>query len=717
VDVLEPKPGIMTLDVEGMTCINCSLGITRYLEDMGLKDVKVDFLTGSVIFQQTEALKTNSIIEGIQKLGYTARVSESTASDQKRKKLTTIEKKFLFSLFFTVPLLLHMVLSINILHNAVFQMAVCLPVYILGVMHFGRSAWSSMKTGVPNMDVLIFIGTSAAFFYSVAGTFIYFDNHELQTRYLFFETSATIITLVLLGNLMEHKAVTKTTSAIAELNKLKPEKAKLYIKGQKPEVQEVSVASIQKNDILVINTGDKIPLDGVIVYGVGLVDESMISGESLPVGKKTDDELIGGTVLIDGSIRIKVIRTGGDTTLSKIIEMVSEAHSKKPEIQKIGDKVSGIFVPVVLGIALLTFLISALIFDIELSNALMNSIAVLVIACPCAMGLATPTAVMVGLGIAAREGILVKGGNTIEQLAKIKTIIFDKTGTLTTGNLKISDIDYRGNDPSTIRSLIYKLESHSSHPIAKSMVRELADFSDLSLPVQFIEIEEIKGRGINATDELGNTYKIGSYRMADKTQTGDHDIYLYKNDEMLATIDLHDEIKSDTKSIISQLNQMGIQIIMLSGDRKAKCEKVASLLGIKKYYFDQTPEAKMEIIKKLSELNLTGMVGDGINDAPALALSSVGISLGNATQVAIQSSQVILMNEKELAPLIRAVKIGKHTLLTIKQNLFWAFFYNVLAIPVAAAGFLNPMIAALSMAFSDVIVIGNSLRLRIKKIH
>jgi Cu+-exporting ATPase len=390
--------------------------------------------------------------------------------------------------------------------------------------------------------------------------------------------------------------------------------------------------------------------------------------------------------------------------------LVKNAQNNTPKIQKLGDQVSAVFVPVVLTISLATFLIGHYFFNIELQEAFLRSIAVLVISCPCAMGLATPTAVMVGIGRAAKNGILIKGGDTLEKLASIKNIVFDKTGTLTTGNFTLSEFIILDGDVNNIKNIIYNIEQHSSHPIAKSLCNALQENSSL---IKISDITEARGISISANID-DNIYTIGSSKIYSSPEK--YDLFVLKNKQLIATINISDELKANTDLVVSSLHKRGYTTTLLSGDKKEKCNQIASELGITTTYSEQLPQDKIEIIEKLTSSNKTAMVGDGINDAPALAKATVGISLGNATQIAIQSADVVLLNNEDLSQLPKTLSIGKHTLLTIKQNLFWAFAYNVVAIPIAVMGLLNPMWAALFMAFSDVIVIGNSIRLRYKNI-
>ena len=703
-----------TLEVSGMSCTNCALGIIKTLEKKQLKNVNANFASGEVTFEITDNhnIKLPEIVNIIEKLGF------EVISKKSPRTVFSLEKKFLFCLIFTLPLVSNMFLPAkNIFNNAWLQFVLCLPVFFIGIIHFGKSAYSSIKSGVANMDVLIITGAASAFIYSLIGTVWYAGSSEMH-HYLFYETTSTIITLVLLGNLLEHRSVKQTTSAIEELTKMQKIKAtKLVIENQTEIQVTVEFSDIKIDDILLVNSGDKIPVDGEIIWGDALIDESMISGESIPQEKKQTEKVIGGTILLNGSIKIRAEKVGNETVLSKIIELVKNAQQQKPKIQKLGDKVSAVFVPIVLLISLLTFTYWFFIADASLNKSLMTSIAVLVISCPCAMGLATPTAIIVGIGRAAKNGVLIKGGATIELLAQVKTIFFDKTGTLTTGDFKIKNIEvFQAISLPEIKNIFYSLEQYSNHPIAKSIVKELSYEAE---KITFSDIEEIKGIGIKGIDLSGNEYTACSKQYVNKEIKSDKNfnVFLLKNNEIIAGMELEDEIKSSASETIQYLNDNKIKTVLISGDIDYKCKEVGKNLNIKEIFSQQLPHQKLQIISQYQKQATTAMVGDGINDAPALAKSDVGISISNASQIALQTAQVILLNKNDLSKLNYSLQIGKHTLITIKQNLFWAFFYNALAIPIAASGLLNPMIAALAMAFSDVIVVGNSLRLKNKKIN
>lgn len=667
----------------------------------------ISVATEELSFSLPGGTDAGKVIEGIHQLGY--EVVMPGASHEKEPFYRSLQFKFFFCLVFTAPLLLHMWVNWHWLHDPWVQLALTLPVYVVGMSHFGLSAFRSLRNGIANMDVLITLGATAAFVYSLTGTLM-----NLGVDYLFYETTAAILTLVFLGNLLEERSVRSTTTAIAELARMQHTTARrLHVEDDGTEhVDEVENSALRTGDRVLVNTGDKIPMDGTIYWGSGHVNESMITGESAPVSRKEKDKVIGGTILEDGVIKVYITAIGKDTVLSYIIELVKQAQGNKPPMQKLADRISAIFVPVVLGIALLTFLGWYFIGNIPLDSAMMRSIAVLVIACPCAMGLATPAAVMVGLGRAARNGILIKGGQTLESFKDIRQIVFDKTGTLTTGKLQLGQWEPVGMDATAFRSIVYSLEKYSSHPIARSIAALWKGVPEVALQ----QVREQKGIGMKALDADGNEWQLGSYRMAEAATKDDaHNIYLLKNGALAGWIDFVDELRPEAKTVISQLKAQGIRTILLSGDMQRKCDDIARVLGIDEVFAEHSPEQKLRKVDELMKTAPTAMVGDGINDAPALAKAVIGVSLSDSTQVAMQSANVVLLN-RNLGTLPLAMGLGRHTYLTIKQNLFWAFIYNVVAIPVAALGFLNPIIGAMVMGLSDVVLAINSVRLRFKKV-
>ncbi len=698
------------LRVEGMTCTNCALGISRALQNEGFHKVDADFAGGEVSFEVADENIVPLAKKRIESLGY--RVTDVTDQVVKEKKgLSPIEKKFWFSAIFTVPLILAMFIPVDFLHNDIFQLILTIPVFIVGFFHFGRSAWYSIRSGVTNMDVLIFLGSTAAFIYSLIGT-VYRLGHD----YMFYETSASIITIVLLGNMLEHRSVKKTTGAIDDLVKLQRNLARRLITEMHEggeSVEEIDAALVEKGDRVLVNTGDKIPVDGEIYWGTASVDESLLSGESLPVEKQKGDKVVGGTVLVSGTIKVKTTATGKETVLSQIIELVRNAQKDKPKLQNLADKISMIFVPAVVVLALLTITYWFFGTDLPFRDSLMRGIAVLVIACPCALGLAIPTAVVVGLGRSAKTGILIKGGSSIDKLSSVDTVVFDKTGTLTTGKFSIKNLECFNHPEESVRRILYSLEKHSSHPIAKAITGYFKGAGEIS----FSEVGEQKGMGVSATGADGNVYVAGSYNVASHL-TGDdsHNVYLLMNDRLIAWLDLEDEIKPGARQLISTLKKKGIKTVLLSGDRKQRCESIAGELGIEEVYYEKLPGEKLEVIDSLGVDSKVAMIGDGINDAPALTRAFIGVSMSDATQVAVKSAEVILL-KGDLGLLEKAFGTARTTVRTVKENLFWAFFYNVSAIPLAMAGLLTPIVAAFAMAVSDVIVVLNSLRLKRRRLR
>ncbi|MDB5060629.1 MAG: ATPase [Mucilaginibacter sp.] len=691
---------LIELNVTGMHCNNCAMSIHKILEKKGLQNILVNFASEEVKFSTTDGAILPQVIKDIESLGFKV---VDDINLQQTAFYEKVENKFIVCAIFTAPLLLHMLFPWHFLHNSIVQLILCLPVFIVGCLHFGKSAFSSIKNGVPNMDVLIFIGSASAFVYSLTGTIQHLGEH-----YLFYETCSTIITLVLLGNVLEKRSVNQTTSAIKDLIKFQQVNANRILNN---DIEIVNAKEIQTGDMLLVNEGDQVPVDGEVLSGNALVNEAMITGESIPVGKTKYDTVIGGTIVQQGNIKIMATKVGSNSVLSQIIDLMKKAQAAKPPIQKLGDKVASIFVPVVILIALFTFAITYFATDAGMQQSLMNAIAVLVISCPCAMGLATPTAVMVGLGRAAKNGILIKGGDTIEAVANTKYVLFDKTGTLTTGKFSINHIKAEGGfDMRLILGVITAIEERSNHPIAKSLVEGLQ--GQLQQKVILLSVKEEKGLGMRAEDVNGNKYFLGT---AKQNINDSFNLSLYQNHVLMAQIAIGDTVKPDAAGLIVQLKKIGITPVLISGDKRSRCLAVAKTIGIQEVHAEMLPGDKLQMVDIYRKKGKTIMIGDGINDAPALTQADVGVSMNDASHIAIQSAKVILLNT-DLQSVVKFLQISRHTLLTIKQNLFWAFAYNIIAIPVAALGFLNPMVGAFAMAFSDVIVIGNSLRLKIKKI-
>jgi len=695
--------------VEGMDCTNCALTISRYLQQEGMQSVKVNFIGGDVTFELAGGKTKEQLARGIADLGYEVKAADIPVTNTRKRLFAGHLQRFLFCLPFTAVLMLHMLPAHpHFLMNAWIQLAICLPVYLVGMQYFGVSAWKSLLRRIPNMNVLIALGATAAFVYSLVGTV-----GALGMNYIFYETTATIITLVFLGEWIEHRSVMITQR---ELNKLSAEQQLManmiaFDDQHREQVFPVAASQLQAGDLILIKTGDQVPADCRILWGDVHVDESLLTGESSPVHRHKKEILTGGSLVVEGTVKAQVTAAGKDTVLSNIISLVKQAQSEKPPVQQLADRISAVFVPVVVGIAVLTFVLNYWLFDVSLTGSLMRSIAVLVISCPCAMGLATPAAIAVGLGRAARRGILFRNARSLELFRNIRTVVFDKTGTLTEGALRISNF-HSSLPVATFQQIVSSLEKYSAHPIAKAILSEWKPESYL----RWVNVEEMKGLGVRAMDDAGNRYELGSYKLASQlTQEDNHTAYLLKNGVLAGWIDLDDRIRDEARPVVQYLRDKGIRTLVLSGDSPARTRLVAEQLGIEEVHAGKSPEEKLQFIESLNQEAPVAMVGDGINDAPALAKATIGISLSDATQLAMQSAQVVLMS-RGIHHLPTALGLGKHTYITIRQNLFWAFIYNIIAIPVAAAGFLQPGIAALAMGFSDVVLAINSIRLHYKKV-
>ena len=697
--------------VEGMTCANCALTINKYLEKKGMQNIKINPIDGDVSFEEIENTPKEILKKDIHDLGYEVVDDIKDTNKKKAHFLSTQVGRFLFCLPFTLILMLHMLdrwIHLHWLMNPWLQLALCTPVYFIGMSFFGKSAYKSLRNGMPNMNVLITIGASSAFIYSLIGALM-----GLGGEYLFYETAATIITLVFLGNYMEDASIQSTQRALKSLVKSQKLMANMiaFDEHHQEVILPIENTQLKVGDLVLIRSGEQVPIDCKILWGEAHINESLLTGESIPVHKKNKDTLIGGSIIESGQIKAQVTATGDDTVLSGILNLVKQAQGEKPPIQFLADKISAIFVPVVLVITLITFTANYIYLD-NFTDAMMRSIAVLVIACPCAMGLATPAAIAVGLGRAARSGILFRNAKSLENFRTIKQVVFDKTGTLTTGLFTISEYKYVDIDEPEFKSIVFSMEKYSTHPIAKCISASFKTKEE----IRWKSIEEVKGIGMKSEDKNENVYWAGSFKIAmDQTTEANHNVYVLKNNKLIGWIDVEDELRAEAKEIIQYLKSKQIKTILLSGDRQEKCDFIANQLGIDEVIAEQSPEQKLEKIDSLNKITPTAMVGDGINDAPALAKATIGISLSDASQIAIQSAQVVLMNHG-IKKLPLALGLGRHTYITIKQNLFWAFFYNIIAIPIAAFGYLTPTFGALVMGLSDVVLAINSVKLFIKKV-
>jgi len=698
--------------VEGMDCANCALTIHQYLGKQGQQSVSVDAIKGHVCFEH-QGQSLAKLKKGIEELGYQvieaadgAPVKKGLFSDHKSRFLSCLP----FSLVLTGTHLLHHQLpgSLHWLENPWVQCLLCLPVFLMGMSFFGRSAVKSLGHGIPNMNVLVALGSLAAFCYSLTGSLL-----QLGPLYQFYETAASIITLVFLGNWMEEASMVSTQRALSTLLHSQQVMANMiaFDGDHQEQIFPISNDQLKVGDLLLIRSGEQVPIDCKILWGEAQVDEAIVTGESLPVHRRPKDGLIGGSILSSGTVRAQVTAVGNDTVLAGILDMVRRAQGEKPPVQKLADRISAVFVPVVLGISLLTLAVNGYVLE-DFTPSLMRAIAVLVIACPCAMGLATPAAVAVGMGRAARQGILFRQAAGLEAFRQIRQVVFDKTGTLTTGQFSIETFQAIGMPEEELKKIIGSIERHSNHPMARCLALAYRQPTD----IRWQSVEEVKGMGMHAVDREGNRWRVGSHEMASHlTHDASHQVYVVKNDALVGMVSLTDEVRPEAAEVIQWLRRRGIRTCLLSGDQERRCRDLADKLGMDEWHARQSPAEKQQKITQLSQQAPTVMVGDGINDAPALAAATIGISLSDASQLAMQHAQVVLMNHG-LTKLPMAMGLGISTYQTIRQNLFWAFLYNLIAIPVAAMGLLTPRVGALVMGLSDVVLAANSMRLFVRKV-
>ncbi|MBM7551277.1 heavy metal translocating P-type ATPase [Thalassobacillus pellis] len=714
-------------DITGMTCSACSARIEKVLNKTeGIQNASVN-LTNETAAVEYEAgvVDADVIINRIQKLGYDARLKEDREekANRKEEELKSKRIKLYISALLSFPLLLTMFDHLfglpvpHMLLNPWVQLVLATPVQFIIGWQFYQGAYKSLKNKSANMDVLVALGTSAAYFYSLVETSLTIGNPNYHPH-LYFETSAILITLILVGKYFEALAKGRTTQAISSLLNLQAKEAKVLRNG---EEINIPLEQVVAGDIIVVKPGEKIPVDGEIIKGQTSVDESMITGESIPVEKTASDSLIGSTINKNGSIQMKATKVGKDTALSGIIRVVEEAQGSKAPIQRMADVISGYFVPIVVGIALITFIIwLTLITPGNLAMALEASIAVLVIACPCALGLATPTSIMVGTGKGAEQGILFKGGEHLESTHKVDTIIFDKTGTLTKGTPEVTD--FEGSEETLV--LAASAERGSEHPLADAIVAYTAEKGKGLYEAS--EFQAIPGQGIQAVINDKNV-AIGTRKlfhrlnveyvkyeevMKKMEQEGKTAMLIAVDNELSGVIAVADTIKPSANEALKLLKEANIELVMLTGDNERTANAIASQLGIDRVIAEVVPEEKAEKVKELQqEGKRVAMIGDGINDAPALALADVGIAIGTGTDVAIEAADVTILGG-ELTLIPKAIQLSHLTMKNIRQNLFWALAYNTAGIPIAAAGLLAPWIAGAAMAFSSVSVVSNSLRLK-----
>ncbi|WP_054027153.1 heavy metal translocating P-type ATPase [Bacillus sp. FJAT-28004] len=726
-------------DIVGMTCAACATRIEKGLNKMsGVKaTVNLALETAHVEFIPSMTSAAD-MIKKVEQIGYKAKPkSEQTnESDHKKKEVRSLQIRLIVSAILSLPLLWAMVGHFSftswiwvpeIFMNPWFQLILATPVQFIIGSRFYVGAYKALRNGSANMDVLVALGTSAAYFYSVYLTIESLNASAHHQVEMYYETSAVLITLILLGKLFETLAKGRSSEAIKALMGLQAKSAIVIRDGQEVSIP---VEDVVAGDVFLVKPGEKVPVDGVVLEGLSAVDESMLTGESIPVDKQTGDQVIGATLNKNGVLKVRATKVGKETALSQIIKVVEEAQGSKAPIQRVADVISGIFVPIVVGIAIVTFLIWYFAVDAgNFAEALEKAIAVLVIACPCALGLATPTSIMAGSGRSAELGILFKGGEHLESTHRISTIILDKTGTVTKGKPELTDVRIeQGYNREQLLSWIAAAEKNSEHPLAEAIVAGIQE-QGISLP-STDSFQAIPGFGIEATVQ-GNELLIGTRKLLAKANVnaesafeemsrlesvGKTAMLVAVNGKYAGMVAVADTIKDTSKQAVARLKQLGLEVVMMTGDNERTAKAIASQVGIDHVLAEVLPDGKANEVKRLQESGKkVAMVGDGINDAPALAIADIGMAIGTGTDVAMEAADVTLMRG-DLNSIPDAISMSKKTMVNIKQNLFWALAYNVIGIPIAALGFLAPWLAGAAMALSSVSVVLNALRLQRAKV-
>ncbi|WP_240675848.1 heavy metal translocating P-type ATPase [Ammoniphilus sp. CFH 90114] len=731
---------MLDLQITGMTCAACATRIEKGLSKMkGVSRATVNLALETAQIEYSPAeISVQELIAKVEKIGYGAALKSEKNEDQIDHRQREIEKqkrKFIISAILSFPLLWTMVAHFSwtsfiwvpdLFMNPWVQFALATPVQFWVGGQFYKGAYKALRNGSANMDVLVALGTSAAYFYSLYESIQSIGHGAGHHVALYYETSAVLITLIILGKLFEAVAKGRTSEAIKTLMGLQAKTATIIRNG---EELVVPVENVVLGDIVVVKPGEKIPVDGEVLEGRSSVDESMLTGESIPVEKEAGTNVYGATINKNGSLKVKATKIGKETALAQIIKVVEEAQGSKAPIQRVADRISGVFVPIVVGIAILVFLIWYFwVTPGDVANALEKLIAVLVIACPCALGLATPTSIMAGSGRAAELGILFKGGEHLEGTQRIDTIILDKTGTVTKGKPELTDVIVKDWLEEEFLRLVGSAEKNSEHPLAEAIVQGVREKGIVLTETE--QFEAIPGFGIRAVVEgkellLGTRKLMAQYNidatssnewMSELENAGKTAMLVAINGTYAGMVAVADTIKETSKEAVARLKQMGIQVIMITGDNERTAYAIAKEVGIDEVRAEVLPEGKAREVKKLQEQGRkVAMVGDGINDAPALATADIGIAIGTGTDVAMEAADLTLMRG-DLNSLPEAILMSKKTMSNIKQNLFWALAYNSLGIPVAAVGLLAPWVAGAAMALSSVSVVLNALRLQKAKV-
>ncbi|MBI5389638.1 heavy metal translocating P-type ATPase [Candidatus Woesearchaeota archaeon] len=725
-----------TLSISGMHCASCANIITRGLQKVdGVTSASVNYSTQKAVVEYDERRAGEQVImDAVKSKGYGAAVfsgkeDSKQQEEQQKKEIAYVKKMFFISLAFAVPTFFLMVLGwtgaeVPLMEYLLWVLAT--PVQFYVGWQFYRGTWHSLKNRSANMDSLIAIGTSAAYFYSVY--VVLFGGEGGQ----YFEIATILITFVMLGKWLEARAKGKTSEAIKKLMGLSPKIAIVIRNGKE---QKISIEEVKVGDVVLVRPGEKVPVDGILLQGNSSVDESMVTGESIPVEKKKGDPVIGATINKHGSFTFKATKVGENTTLSQIIKLIEDAQGRKAPIQRFADAVSSYFVPIVIVLAIITFGIWYFVVGEPLSFALITAVAVLVIACPCALGLATPTAIMVGTGKGAQNGILIKGGDALETAHKLKVVVFDKTGTITRGKPEVTDIVVAGKtSKKELLRIAASIEKKSEHPLAEAIVnRAIQEKIKMAAVVSF---KAVPGHGVEAI--VGKKhYALGNLKLMTKKNVkieavqekmtaleneGKTVMVVAEGKNIMGLIAVADEMKEEAPMAIAQLKRMGIRTYMITGDNKRTAAAIARKAGVEQFFAEVLPQDKANYVKELQKRGKVAMIGDGINDAPALAQADIGIAMGSGTDVAMESGNIVLMRNR-ITDVPKAIKLSSQTMSKIRQNMFWALVYNVLGVPIAAGvlypftgWLLSPIIAGGAMALSSVSVVGNSLLLKYKKL-
>ena len=723
-------------DITGMHCAACVKRVENVVSKLdGVEDVKVNLLTrkGTVDLKEGTSLTSEAIIGAIQAIGFGAEEADPTKQEIEKPDLKKPIARFVIAACMAVPMMVSMFLPNFGLED--YMLPIGVEFVLASIAQFGpglvfyKGAWSAIKSGALTMDVLVVMGTSVAYLFSIYHWLI-MVHPAGHHPHVYFETSAWLITFILLGKLLEEVAKGRTSEALQKLIALQPAVAHVERDGQ---VVDIPTSQVKPGDRIQVRAGEKIPVDGTLLEGYSTVDESMLTGESLPVEKKAGLDVIGATINLTGSFTMEAKKIGMDTMLSQIIKVVEEAQTSKASIQRIADVVAAYFVPAVIGIAVLTGLVWYFLLDGTLNQSVLSATAVLVIACPCALGLATPTSIMVGSGLGAEHGILIKSAEFLEKTGGLNALVVDKTGTLTQGVLEVRQFtNYAGHEEDNMKYMM-ALEGKTSHPIAIAMTYYGEDkgYKKMDPSISLVDFKDVPGKGLEGTVD-GHLLQLGHSRwMTDLgypmesilpdvlalEEQGASVSLLAVDGTVSALWAVEDQLRPETKKVVGDLKKKGVEVWMLTGDNRRTAQYIAKQAGIEHVIAEVLPQDKASKVADLqAQGKRVGMVGDGINDAPALATADIGFAIGSGTDIAVEAADIVLVRN-DLNSLVQAINLSRKTLTNIKQNLFWALIFNCIGIPLAAAGLLNPMIAGTAMAFSSVTVVSNALRLKLANIE